>query len=42
MSTTKTRLKAARESIKKKDYVNAKKVALEILDFEPDEYHACV
>ena len=40
MSFTKTHLKAARDHIGKKDYVNAKKEAIQVLDFEPDNYTA--
>lgn len=42
MSFVKTHLKAARDSITKKDYPNAKKEAALVLDFEPENYNACV
>jgi len=40
MSFIKGHLKAARDYIGKKDYLNAKKEANQVLDFEPDNYNA--
>lgn len=40
MSFIKSHLKAAREHIGKKDYLAAKKEAIQVLDFEPDNYNA--
>jgi superkiller protein 3 len=40
MSFIKSHLKAARDHIGKKDYVTAKKEAIQVLDFEPDNYNA--
>ena len=40
MSFIKSHLKAAREHIGKKDYLTAKKEAIQVLDFEPDNYNA--
>ncbi|KAI3608067.1 antiviral protein [Moniliophthora roreri] len=42
MSIVKTKLKNARDSIGKKDYNAAKNFALQVLDFEPDNYNANV
>lgn len=42
MSFVKIHLKAARDNITKKDYPNAKKEAALVLDFEPENYNACV
>ncbi|KAL0069809.1 Superkiller protein 3 [Marasmius tenuissimus] len=42
MSIVKTKLKSALDSIGKKDYNNAKKAALQVLDYEPDNYNANV
>ena len=36
MSFTRNHLKAARDYIAKKDYLNAKKEAIQVLDFEPN------
>ena len=40
MSFIKSHLKAARDHIGKKDYLTAKKEAIQVLDFEPDNYNA--
>ena len=40
MSFIKGHLKAARDHIGKKDYLTAKKEAIQVLDFEPDNYNA--
>ena len=40
MSFIKSHLKAARDHIDKKDYLTAKKEAIQVLDFEPDNYNA--
>ncbi|KAH9485295.1 Superkiller protein 3 [Psilocybe cubensis] len=42
MSLAKTQLKAARDYISKKDYINAKRAATQVLDFEPENYNAHV
>ena len=42
MSFTKSHLKAAREYIGKKDYLNARKEAIQVLEYEPDNYNASV
>ena len=42
MSFIKSHLKAARDHIGKKDYLTAKKEAIQVLDFEPDNYNALV
>ena len=36
----KTKLKAAREALAKKDYEKAKSAATDALDYEPDNYNA--
>ena len=41
-SLIKGKLKAAREALGKKDYETAKNASSQILDFEPDNYNACV
>lgn len=41
-SFAKAHLKAARDSISKKDYATAKKEATLVLDFEPENYNASV
>lgn len=38
----KTKLKAAREALAKKDYEKAKSAASDVLDYEPDNYNATV
>ena len=40
MSFIKNHLKAARVHIDKKDYLTAKKEAIQVLDFEPENYNA--
>lgn len=40
MSFAKGKLKLARDSIGKKDFVAAKAAASQVLDFEPDNYNA--
>lgn len=40
MSFAKTHLKAARDSLSKKDYQNAKTESALVLDFEPENYNA--
>ena len=40
MSFIKSHLKAARDYIGKKDYLTAKREAVQVLDFEPDNYNA--
>ncbi|KAL0571344.1 Superkiller protein 3 [Marasmius crinis-equi] len=42
MSIVKTKLKSALDYIGKKDYNNAKKAVLQVLDYEPDNYNANV
>ena len=42
MSFAKTHLKAARDSLSKKDYQNAKTESALVLDFEPENYNAWV
>ena len=37
-----TKLKAARDAIGKKDWEKARASASDVLDYEPDNYHACV
>jgi superkiller protein 3 len=41
-SLVKSKLKAARDALGKKDYESAKNAASHVLDFEPDNYNACV
>lgn len=36
----KGKLKAAKEAIGKKDYATAENAALQVLEYEPDNYHA--
>jgi superkiller protein 3 len=36
----KTKLKAARDAIGKKDWEKARSAASDVLDYEPDHYHA--
>jgi hypothetical protein len=38
----KTKLKAAREAIGKKDYGKARDASAQVLEYEPDNYHAFV
>ena len=38
----KTKLKAARDALAKKDFEKAKSAASDVLDYEPDNYNACV
>ncbi len=38
----KTKVKAARDAIGKKDYEKARELALGVLEYEPDNYHAYV
>jgi hypothetical protein len=40
MSFIKGHLKAARDHIGKKDYLTAKNEAIQVLEFEPDNYNA--
>lgn len=40
MSVVKTRLKAARDAIAKKDYAAARDSAEKVLDYDPDNYNA--
>ena len=44
MSSTllKSKLKAARDALNKKDYQFAHDTSLQILEYEPDNYHAYV
>lgn len=42
MSFARTKLKAARDSIAKKDFVAARDSAEKVLEFEPDNYNATV
>ncbi|PPQ99738.1 hypothetical protein CVT24_009721 [Panaeolus cyanescens] len=42
MSFVKSYLKSARDAISKKDYANAKKSSLQVLDYEPENYNAHV
>ncbi|KAF8160990.1 TPR-like protein [Crassisporium funariophilum] len=42
MSFAKSRLKAARDHIGKKDYLSAKNDAIQVLEYEPDNYNAHV
>lgn len=41
-SFAKTKLKAARDALGKKQYEAARDAALQVLDYEPDNYNACV
>lgn len=41
MSLVKTKLKATRDAISKKDFISARDSALTILDYESDNYNAC-
>lgn len=38
----KTKLKAARDALGKKDYTSAKDLATTVLEYEPDNYNAYV
>jgi len=40
MSAVKSKLRAARDALDKKDYIKAKEAALEVLDVEANHYHA--
>lgn len=40
MSIVKTRLKAARDALGKKNYASARDSAEKVLDYEPDNYNA--
>ncbi|KAG6857271.1 hypothetical protein H0H87_007104 [Tephrocybe sp. NHM501043] len=42
MSFAKSKLKAAREALAKKDYASASNAAAQVLDYEPDNYNATV
>lgn len=42
MSFVKSKLKAAREALGKKDYEAAQNAALQVLDYETDNYNAFV
>jgi superkiller protein 3 len=37
---TKSKLKAAKEAISKKDFAKARDASNDVLSFEPDNYHA--
>jgi superkiller protein 3 len=41
-SFLKSKLKEAREALGKKDYDKAREAATQILDYEPENYNACV
>jgi hypothetical protein len=41
-SFAKSKLKAARDAIGKKNYEQAREAAVQVLDYEPDNYTACV
>jgi hypothetical protein len=41
-SFAKSKLKAARDAIGKKKYEQAREAAEQVLDYEPDNYTACV
>jgi hypothetical protein len=41
-SFAKTKLKTARDALGKKQYEPARDAALQVLDYEPDNYNACV
>jgi hypothetical protein len=41
-SFAKSKLKAARDAIGKKNYEQARDAAAQVLDYEPDNYTACV
>lgn len=41
-SITKIKLKVARDALGKKDYEGAHAAASQILDYEPENYNACV
>jgi superkiller protein 3 len=40
MSFVKSKLKAARDALGKKDYQTARDAAQQVLDYEPDSYNA--
>ena len=40
-SFAKTKLKAARDALGKKQYEVARDAALQVLEYEPDNYNAC-
>jgi superkiller protein 3 len=42
MSLVKSKLKLARDSINRKDFATARDAANQVLDFEPQNYHASV
>ena len=41
-SFAKLKLKAARDAIGEKNYEQAREAAVQVLDYEPDNYTACV
>lgn len=41
-SIVKIKLKGARDALSKKDYAGARDAASQILDYEPENYNACV
>ena len=41
-SIVKTKLKAAKEAVGKKDYEKARDASLAVLDYDPENYHAYV
>lgn len=42
MSFVKTRLKGARDALSKKQYEAAREAATQVLEYEPENYNACV
>ncbi len=42
MSITKVKLKAAREAISRQDHPTARDAAQQVLEYEPNDYHAYV
>ena len=42
MSFVKNKLKVARDALGKKDFVQARDAAAQVLEYEPDNYNGCV